>query len=514
MRRLAGAALATALVGLLAFATSSPAGGATCKGFFATIQGTSGNNQLLGTSGVDVIAGLGGNDVILGFESEDLICGGTGNDYIEGNGGPDVLSGDKGYDNLAYPDAPGPVGVSLVAGTASGAEGQDELSGFEAVIGSDFGDVLGGGPGFNSLEGREGNDDLNGRGGIDLLRGGVGSDVLVGGEGSLDIVYFFDSPIGVEADLEEGVAVAGTDEDTLISIEGLVGSEFPDTLRGDAGENVIGGAEGDDTLDGRGSFDFVLSFGRFPDDPTGPDAFEILFGGPHTIDLAAETATDAGDASEVEGDSVIDFEGAAGGYRDDVLLGTDQDNVLAGEPGDDQILGRGGDDAIDGGTGEDIFDGGPGPGDQIAYFQTSGVKANLATGLATAQGDTDQFEAVEEIVGSEHADVLVGDSGSNVIAGLGGNDRIAGGGGDDILFGKPIPIPLGDLEGAPGEEAPATDVGPAKLLDGGSGSDVCNGSTETVRCEALRLTDAAKEELSSIIQAIQDIKRRRGVRLG
>ena len=45
--------------------------------------------------------------------------------------------------------------------------------------------------------------------------------------------------------------------DSYISIEGLVGSGFDDTLTGDANTNFLRGGLGGDALDGQGGFDWA-----------------------------------------------------------------------------------------------------------------------------------------------------------------------------------------------------------------------------------------------------------------
>jgi Ca2+-binding RTX toxin-like protein len=70
------------------------------------------------------------------------------------------------------------VTVSLAITTAqnTGGAGTDNLSGFENLTGSAFGDVLTGSSGANVLSGLAGNDTLNGGGGADTLTGGAGLD--------------------------------------------------------------------------------------------------------------------------------------------------------------------------------------------------------------------------------------------------------------------------------------------------------------------------------------------------
>ena len=61
--------------------------------------------------------------------------------------------------------------------------------------------------------------------------------------------------------------VHGNDRDTLVGIEGVVGSDQGDLLVGDAGLNALWGMGGADTLFGRDGFD--LLYGMDGDDTLG-----------------------------------------------------------------------------------------------------------------------------------------------------------------------------------------------------------------------------------------------------
>ena len=84
------------------------------------------------------------------------------------------------------------------------------------------------------------------------------------GGGGFDYADYFNATSGITVDL--GNASNNTDEaagDTFVSIEGIRGSAFDDTLRGDnilnggnAVNQLIGGL-GADTLDGGGGFDYA-----------------------------------------------------------------------------------------------------------------------------------------------------------------------------------------------------------------------------------------------------------------
>ena len=141
--------------------------------------------------------------------------------------------------------------VDLVSGFVTGGSGNDTLSHIELVEGSRFGDTLVGNDNANWLSGDEGNDHLSGGAGDDSLQGGPGADVLEGGLGNDTATYWgFDtSTVGVTADLSNAANNTGDAAgDTYTSIENLSGSNFADTLKGDANANVLTGGLGGDTF--------------------------------------------------------------------------------------------------------------------------------------------------------------------------------------------------------------------------------------------------------------------------
>jgi Ca2+-binding RTX toxin-like protein len=221
----------------------------------------------------------------------------------------------------------------------------------------------------------------------------------------------------------------------------VVGSQYGDTLLGDASLNGFAPSLGDDVVDGRGGFDSLdMGWGAT---------------GPVTVDLTAGTATGAGT------DTLAGLEDLWG-TQYDAMIGNASPNYFFGGAGADSLSGAGGNDRFEGGEGDDgddSIDGGPGT-DTVYYWNASGpVTVDLGAGTASGQG-TDTVTGVENVFGSVYSDTLIGDAGPNFMIGDDGDDTISGGDGDDYLSG---------LAG--------TDS-----LDGGGGTDECWGETE-VNCE-------------------------------
>lgn len=159
-----------------------------------------GNGTLDGGAGNDEITGGPDNDLLVGYSGNDVLSGGGGNDLIlpdmaiggaTAGTGNDTIDGGPGEDNVDFGNAPAPMTVDLVAGTAQG-EGTDTLSNVEDIGGSyshpntirgDASDnTLWGGIADDTLSGAGGNDTLMGLDGIDTLDGGSGTDVCMEGE--------------------------------------------------------------------------------------------------------------------------------------------------------------------------------------------------------------------------------------------------------------------------------------------------------------------------------------------
>lgn len=256
-----------------------------CFGKSPTISGGGGDNVINGTAGADVIVGRGGNDVISGGGGDDLICGGGGADKISGGPGNDRLSGGTSAgddDAITYKGASGGVRVDLGAGTATG-EGNDELQGFEIVLGSRHDDVLIGSAdaAYEELRGRGGDDTIRARAAITMLFGGRGNDSLLGGPGEddffgglgnddiqasgpgLDVLMYWYSPRPVTVDVGAGRAT-GEGRDTLSGLDAIFGSRHDDTLIGSAASDTLNGDEGNDLIRGLGGDDTL--YGDIGDD--------------------------------------------------------------------------------------------------------------------------------------------------------------------------------------------------------------------------------------------------------
>jgi Ca2+-binding RTX toxin-like protein len=222
--------------------------------FDDTLTGNAGTNFLFGEGGNDTIA-TGGNTG--STDSPDGAVNGLF-DFVGGDtifddlpSGNDSFTGGAGLNVLSYEEAEGPVNVDLSTGTATG-DGNDTVSDFQAVVGSEFDDTLTGSGADEGFEGRGGNDTIDGGGGTDFL---VLFDFqnslvnLMDGTGSGDAIWFSD--VGVRA-VPQQLALTG--------IEDVWGSfEEDDDITGDDGPNRLFGIGGNDSLSGLGGNDLLVA---------------------------------------------------------------------------------------------------------------------------------------------------------------------------------------------------------------------------------------------------------------
>ncbi|MCM0756089.1 hypothetical protein M7784_12675 [Desulfovibrio aminophilus] len=317
------------------------------------------------------------------------------------------------------------------------------------ATGSSGADTLWTGSGADKLMGLLGNDSLNGGAGDDTLEGGPGGDTLQGGAGAdsldggtnnpinaeLDIAVYSDSStaLNVTVDGTTFTVAASGETDTLTDIEGLVGSNWNDTVSTDTmygGMFYFEGGAGDDQFNG------------VPHTPNTMAGWDIM----------SWRNLDAGGGVEVlvsDGCAYI-YLGAAGsgsptgeqdgfdGNVDEFWGGAGADWFRAASGWESTFVGNGGNDTFDGFA----IDGNH---TAVSYLTSPcGVNVSLDTdpdpgvyaGTATdGWGGTDTLNDIHEVMGSLHNDTLTGGDGNDWIQGLKGNDSLTGGAHDPMTGG-------------------------------------------------------------------------------
>jgi Ca2+-binding RTX toxin-like protein len=269
--------------------------------------------------------------------------------------------------------------------------------------------------------------------------------------------------------------------------DSLFGLEGDDFISGGDGDDFMEGGAGADTLDGGGGIDTV--------DYNGPAGVVVRIGG------FGQGGDAAGDFIE---SSIENIRGT--GLFGDQLTGSVFDNELSGFGGADRLVGLAGDDDLFGGVGNDVLLGGDGGDlldggdgvDTADYRQASdgnGVLINLDTGQAVS-GDAngDVLVSIENVTGTNVADIITGNAGTNALKGLGGNDILDGAGGADTLnggagvdtasyqFAGAIAVDLATGKGTVGN-AQGDVLVSIENVDGGQGGDTItgNGAANVIR---------------------------------
>jgi Ca2+-binding RTX toxin-like protein len=451
--------------------------------------GTSGNpsGPITTYSDLSLLGSVGGDDMLEGGLGDDVIDGGGGTDtasYANASGRVEVVLYRLGAGNG---DSAGADGFDLLYGI-------ENLTGSahnDLLIGNDLGNVLAGGDGYDSLYGRGGNDTVDGGSGDDFLNGGLGDDVIDGGAGYDRAAFYEDAgPSGVTVNLNlQGTAQdTGQGMDILLNIENVSGSIYGDRLTGDDNDNWLWGSAStltdgtivttnNDTLAGGGGNDLlIVGIGNHVvDGGTGTDTFRFNENGAAETGITLSLLSQGAAQASSNGDwTLTGIENLSGSISGDNLIGDGNANVLAGDLGDDVLSGDAGNDTLygdgqiswdghgtggsgpittyadatgnyvgavpgndtlEGGLGDDTLDGGGGI-DTATYAHASGaVSVDLGFGAASGADGDDTLVNMENVTGSEFADVITGNGLANVLDGLGGNDSIAGGAGDDTITG-------------------------------------------------------------------------------
>jgi Ca2+-binding RTX toxin-like protein len=396
--------------------------------------------DITGTASADVIAatptdstinGLGGDDKLLGLGGTDVLNGGDGNDTLDGGLANDALDGGAGVNTAAFNHVFQAVTVDLTKGTATG-QGTDTLKNIQNVTGSGANDTIIGSTGNNVIDGGGGIDtvrfngvaaavtvnlatgtatgqgsdtllnieNITGSNLNDTITGSAGNNVIDGGAG-IDTVRFDGVATAVTVNLVKGTA-RGQGTDTLRNIENVIGSNLNDTLTGNAGNNIINGAAGIDTV----RFDGVATA--------------------VTVDLTKGTATGQGT------DTLLHIENVVGSNLADTITGSSVGNVLDGKGGADILAGLGGNDTYVVDNAADMVKEAAGAGNDTVLASVS-YKLGAGQSIETLQTTNSAGTGAINLTGNELNQAIIGNAGMNFINGDGGNDTLTGEGGTDTF---------------------------------------------------------------------------------
>ncbi|MEO7221546.1 MAG: calcium-binding protein, partial [Devosia sp.] len=344
-----------------------------------------------------VIGGSAGDNLV-GDGRDNVFIGGAGNDTFTGSAGLDTLDGGTGSDTAHF-GFKSRIEVTLNGATAAtvtvNGVVEDSIRNIENLISGSGDDKLIGDNEANSLAGSTGNDFLKGGGGFDTLNGGGGSDTADYSDKTQKVTVILRGEALATAE------VNGAFEDSLSSVENIIGGSAGDKLTGDAEANSFKGRGGKDVINGAAGSDTA-------DYSDKTKTVEVALNG------AAKVAVKVNGNKE---DTIKNIENITGGSAADKLIGDSKDNAFRG---------MGGKDTMDGGAGIDTAD-----------FSDKAQKVDVTLKGATAvvakvNGVShDTIKSIESVIGGNAGDKLVGDDKANSFRGMGGADTINGGSGRD-----------------------------------------------------------------------------------
>ncbi|GAA0646343.1 M10 family metallopeptidase C-terminal domain-containing protein [Brevundimonas lenta] len=439
--------------------------------------GGTGADWLLGNSGDNRLTGGGGADLIDGGLGVDtaVFSGALSNYTIVWNGAEGVVTGMgsavrvRNVEFLQFADqlvAAAPTGGIEVAGDLT----NETIAGTtfaDTVMGLAGNDILNGLAGDDRLDGGAGTDTLSGGDGDDSLIGGSGDDALVGGAG-LDTADYTGASAGVSVSLAAGLATGGAGSDTLTGVENISGSQYVDTLTGDAGDNVIRGGGGVDLIDG-GAGDDLLIGGAPGKAGGGPDVVKARATANATIATAVsltgafdlDSRTGVTDSTSIPHATVVATSHGGVEYYAVTFAAGETISFDIDDAGFDSTLRLFSASGVELASNDDnASDGGPSTDSALwytsqtggtFYIQVASWTANTGSGFTsgpitaglnyTLHVSSPSAPAVPTYIagatmnGGDGRDWLTGGLGADTLSGGDGDDRILGDQGDDVIDG-------------------------------------------------------------------------------
>jgi serralysin len=394
--------------------------------------GMGGNDTLISNLGNDLLDGGAGNDILMSGGGDDTLIGGIGNDTLDGGLGDDTMTGGSGNDTYIVDSASDVVTEGSSAGTDTIRTSLNTysiatLTNIENLTYTENSDA--------TLTGNALNNILTGGAGNDTLNGGLGNDTMIGGAGN--DTYAVNSMFDV---VTEGLNAGNDTIQTTLTNYSLASRTHIEnltylgisavTFTGNALDNILTGAVGNDTLNGGLGNDTMIGGAgndKYIVDSELDAVIEELNAGTDSIQTTL-TSFSLEALTNLENLSYI-------GSESTILEGNELNNIIIGGTGDDDINGRGGNDRMMGGLGNDIYRVYE-AGDVIIETSNGGIdtiKSHVSYTLPNFVENL-KLKGDENINGTGNSldNIIDGSGQNNIIDGKAGADLMLGGAGDDI----------------------------------------------------------------------------------
>ncbi|MHC8407457.1 putative Ig domain-containing protein [Pseudomonas sp. TMB3-21] len=320
---------------------------------------------------------------IYGTDQADTLVGSSGNDTLNGDMGADTMTGGDGNDVYVVDNA----FDSVVESNDSASQIDTVQSSVSWTLGANLENLVL--SGVSDIEGT-GNDRRNfitGNAANNVLDGAAGADSMSGGDGN--DTYYVDNADDSVIETNSNTVPGGIDsvhsslaaytlgsnvENLYIDSAGAAnatGNSLNNTLFAGAGNNVLDGRDGNDTV----SFDRASAA------------------------VTVNLSTSAQQNTVGSGLDTLKFiENVTGSAYDDTLSGNSGANILNGGAGNDTLVGGSGDDRLIGGSGTDTLTGGTGA-DTYAFAALSdmnvGALRDVINGFKTTENDHLDFSGLD-----------------------------------------------------------------------------------------------------------------------
>ncbi|MCT0198423.1 hypothetical protein KQ313_01810 [Synechococcus sp. CS-1325] len=366
--------------GAIALPTGTSSIGGVNESFTSieNVIGSNGNDSITGSADANFLDGRGGTDTLLGLGGNDTLLG--GNEVNSLDGGLDIDTVDFSFLGGANGGA---INLLTTVAVITGI-GNTTVLNFENAVGGAGNDTISGTATANQLSGLAGNDSLFGDDGIDTLLGGLGADTLNGGLGLGDVADYSYSAVGGSINLATGLTDFGVgDQDRLIGIEAVQGSQGRDVITGSTTANTLDGGRSNDSILGGNGNDTLLG-GLGADTLDGGGNNDLLVGGSGADTLTGGSGVDQFKyfASNQGLDLITDFTAASEQIQVDsagfgaLPLGAANFRLAAQPLPDSAVF------VYDGATGILSFDAdGSGLGGAVSFAQLAGLPALTATNI-------------------------------------------------------------------------------------------------------------------------------------
>lgn len=364
--------------------------------------GSGGNDTLdvhLYTGLAHTLYGLGGNDSLLGADGADFLYGGAGDDWISGNAGNDTI--DVGVTDDVAPAASIVYGIYTVNNWVDGGAGADTVTG---------------GIGINYFISRTG-EYSDAAGNVDTFSGGDGTDIL-------DFSTFTSALTITSTDAKIGSTLVAR----YSGIDEIITGSGSDTISGTAADEIFRAGNGTNNVTAGGGNDSIYG-------GTGTDYFNSTSGAGNTAYLNGgagyneyrlSSSVDTIDGQTASSQDRLFYNGSGVG----VAISSVNYGVFVNLDTNDYGVSDAG--LVGGAVSSSWWTG--------TTWIAMGVGNSGYQWLADNDGrgfygyaQNDRYYGVEEVYGTNYADVIIGNSSNNYFFGYGGNDAMFGLSGNDTF---------------------------------------------------------------------------------